>query len=152
MNNKYAIKRSNWSEKVILTLVLLCTIGLFSTVQAQQTVVENPMLPSVPVRYGNYSNSVNPVPSATVITSTSHVKTPAKKSQSTKKDLNTSIVNINSASETELVALPGIGPSKARAIAQYRQQQGNFKSVDDLQKVKGIGPATLEKLRSHLTL
>jgi competence protein ComEA len=51
-----------------------------------------------------------------------------------------------------LVALPGIGPSKAHAIVEYRQSQGGFKSIDDLQKVKGIGSATLEKLRTRVTL
>ncbi|ELK92042.1 competence ComEA helix-hairpin-helix repeat region domain protein [Neisseria meningitidis M7124] len=56
-------------------------------------------------------------------------------------------VNINAASQQELEALPGIGPAKAKAIAEYRAQNGAFKSVDDLTKVKGIGPAVLAKLK-----
>ena len=49
------------------------------------------------------------------------------------------LVNINTADETQLTALQGIGPTKAKAITQYRQEHGPFKSVDDLKKVSGIG-------------
>jgi competence protein ComEA len=61
-------------------------------------------------------------------------------------------VNINTASEGELTALSGIGPSKAKAIVEYRKANGNFKTVEDIQKVKGIGPATYESLKSQLTV
>jgi competence protein ComEA len=61
-------------------------------------------------------------------------------------------VNINTATKDELVALPGIGPVKAQAILDYRKQNGSFKSVDDLQQVKGIGAKRLEKLRAELTV
>ncbi|MBC7750891.1 MAG: helix-hairpin-helix domain-containing protein [Candidatus Saccharibacteria bacterium] len=106
------------------------------------------MLSSTSVRYGGYSNSDSRVQTQPVTTPT----TQTKSSPSKKKEASMGTVNINSASETELVALPGIGPSKAKAITEYRQQQGGFKSIDDLQQVKGIGPATLEKLRAHVTL
>ncbi|EOG0266176.1 helix-hairpin-helix domain-containing protein, partial [Neisseria gonorrhoeae] len=61
-------------------------------------------------------------------------------------------VNINAASQQELEALPGIGPAKAKAIAEYRAQNGAFKSVDDLIKVKGIGPAVLAKLKDQASV
>lgn len=156
MHKKQAVKGSNFSKKVILSTIFIISLGFLSTVQAQQSVsriVENPMLSSSPVRYGSYSSSVNSssvshVQSRLVTTAT----TPVKTSRNTKKEASAVTVNINSASETELVALPGIGPAKARAITEYRQQQGGFKSIDDLQQVKGIGPATLTKLRAHVTL
>lgn len=58
-------------------------------------------------------------------------------------------VNVNTAPSGELESLPGIGPSKAAAIIQYRTDNGAFSSVDDLQKVPGIGAKTVESLRSE---
>ena len=59
-------------------------------------------------------------------------------------------VNINRAIEGELVSLNGIGSSKAQAIILYREMFGDFKTVDELAKVKGIGVKTIEKNRSRL--
>lgn len=61
-------------------------------------------------------------------------------------------VNINTATPAELEALPGIGPAKAKAIAQYRQEHGAFKSVEELKNVKGIGDAVLAKLKNEATV
>ncbi len=59
-------------------------------------------------------------------------------------------VNINRASEGELTSLNGIGSSKAQAIILYREMFGDFKNVDELAKVKGIGAKTIEKNRARL--
>ncbi|MGP4118830.1 ComEA family DNA-binding protein [Psychrobacter aquimaris] len=59
-------------------------------------------------------------------------------------------ININRASEGELVSLNGIGSSKAQAIILYREMFGDFKTVDELAKVKGIGVKTVEKNRGRL--
>jgi competence protein ComEA len=61
-------------------------------------------------------------------------------------------VDINSATAEELETLPGIGASKAAAIVEYRTQNGPFTSVDQLDDVSGIGPSTLEALRSEVIL
>lgn len=61
-------------------------------------------------------------------------------------------VNINTADEKELASLPGIGPTKAAAIVDYRTEYGSFKIPDDFKKVKGIGRKTLEKLRDQITV
>jgi competence protein ComEA len=62
------------------------------------------------------------------------------------------LVNINTADEPTLETLNGVGPSLATAIIQYRMEHGPFTSVDQLDQVSGIGPATLEKLRPQVTV
>ncbi len=52
-------------------------------------------------------------------------------------------IRINTASEQELQQLPGVGPVLAREIIAYRQQHGRFRSLSDLDKVKGVGPTRL---------
>lgn len=61
-------------------------------------------------------------------------------------------ININTASAAELMALDGIGEVKAAAIVEYRREHGEFRSVDELLNVKGIGEKTLEKNRSRITV
>lgn len=61
-------------------------------------------------------------------------------------------IALNSASAKELELLPGIGPSLAARILEYRQGHGPFKSLEELQNVKGIGPKTLEKMKPYLRL
>jgi competence ComEA-like helix-hairpin-helix protein len=61
-------------------------------------------------------------------------------------------VNVNTASVEELQRLPGVGESRAQALVEARTRRGGFKSVDELVEVKGIGAASLEKLRPHVTL
>jgi len=60
-------------------------------------------------------------------------------------------IDINSATQVELESLPGIGPKTAQAIIAYREENGFFKTVEDLIKVPNIGPVTLSKLRDLVT-
>jgi len=62
------------------------------------------------------------------------------------------IININTADKNELTKITGIGPSKAEKIIAFREQNGNFKSKEDLLQVKGIGKKTLEKMSDQITL
>ena len=61
-------------------------------------------------------------------------------------------VNINTASASELDALPGIGPVLAQRIIDRRTEQGPFTSVEELLEVDGIGQATLDGLREFITV
>jgi len=57
-------------------------------------------------------------------------------------------LDINAASADQLQTLPGLGPSKAAAIVEYRSANGAFTKLDDLLSVRGIGPATVDSLRN----
>lgn len=61
-------------------------------------------------------------------------------------------ISINTATADELDLLPGIGPSYAKAIIDYRTKNGPFVRLEDIQQVKGIGPKTFEKLKDRITL
>ncbi|HEX4979966.1 MAG TPA: helix-hairpin-helix domain-containing protein [Acidimicrobiales bacterium] len=60
------------------------------------------------------------------------------------------VVDLNAATLADLDALPGVGPSTAQAILDYRKERGRFASVDELLEVRGIGEAKLEALRSRV--
>lgn len=61
-------------------------------------------------------------------------------------------VNINTATKEELTTLKGVGEKKAQAIIDYRKKNGDFKSVDDLEKVEGIGPGAMKQLRAQISV
>lgn len=62
------------------------------------------------------------------------------------------LVNINTASESELDELPGVGPAIAARIVEHRTTNGPFSNIEQLQDVKGIGPAIFEKLRERISI
>jgi competence protein ComEA len=61
-------------------------------------------------------------------------------------------VNINTASQAELEGLPRIGPKIAEQIIQYRTQNGNFKKIEEIMKVKGIGEKLFNQLKDLITV
>lgn len=62
------------------------------------------------------------------------------------------IININSADEMTLMTLPGIGPSKAKAIVAYREEKGHFKTIEELKEVSGIGDSTFDSLKDFISI
>lgn len=59
-------------------------------------------------------------------------------------------INVNTADAELLTELPGIGPSRAQAIVEDREANGNFESADDLTRVSGIGAATVDNFRDQI--
>lgn len=82
--------------------------------------------------------------------------TGGKESKSSKESIKkadlTTKVNLNTATLEQLCTLVGIGPAKAQAILDYRAENGSFTAIEDIQKVKGIGPATFAKNKDRLEI
>ena len=72
----------------------------------------------------------------------------SEESGETLSSIDNLVININTAHETELEELPGIGPSLASRIIEYRNQNGNFKDIADIKNVTGIGDSKFEKIKS----
>lgn len=61
-------------------------------------------------------------------------------------------INLNRATKTELMTLPKIGAVTAERIIAYREEHGGFKSIEELQNVKGIGPKTFDLIKGEITV
>jgi competence protein ComEA len=66
--------------------------------------------------------------------------------------ITTELININTASLAELDTLPGIGPTTAQKIIDYRTQNGPFINAEDIVNVSGIGPGTYERIKDLITV
>ena len=128
----------NRNEQIIL--LLLCAILLVGVVISY---LDNKNPDSIP----NFEVKKNAVT----------VPSPAKKTEApqTTQDLpqmTQGSLDINRATAKDFERLPGIGPQISARIVAYREQNGAFKSIDDITKVRGIGPKTLERLRPYLVV
>ena len=72
--------------------------------------------------------------------------------RSAAKPASTAIVNLNTASATDLEGLPGIGAKTAARIVEYRQKNGPFKKVEELMNVRGVGEKNFLKLKPQITV
>ncbi|HIF83516.1 MAG TPA: helix-hairpin-helix domain-containing protein [Candidatus Marinimicrobia bacterium] len=61
-------------------------------------------------------------------------------------------VNINTSNKADMMTIPGIGPVTAERIILHREDHGLFNSVEELLNVKGLGPKTLEKIRTYIKI
>ncbi len=85
---------------------------------------------------------INP---AETVTDGEEIYIPAKSRDITDK------ININTATEKQLDSLPGIGPGTAKRIIEYREKHGDFKYIDELMNVKGIGEKTFDEIKVYIT-
>lgn len=65
-------------------------------------------------------------------------------------DAPSGVVNVNTATAEQLALLPGVGPAVAGRIVEHRQKNGNFKAIEDLMLVKGIGEKSFEKMKPYV--
>lgn len=73
-------------------------------------------------------------------------------SESTSYNKEGTKVNINTANQSELDSLPGIGPALAQRIIDFREENGNFNSIEDIQNVKGIGDSKYEDIKDKIVV
>ena len=77
----------------------------------------------------------------------------SEKNESDEKiESSSNLININTASVVELMSLDGIGESKAKAIIEYRDTNGDFKNILDIKNVSGIGESIYEKIKDYITV
>jgi competence protein ComEA len=154
------IAANRWAKPLVrllsiaIALVVLVAIGSSaraipsasrSNGVAQIIAPESPSASSAPVAAPPAPPTVTSLPT-TVVTATAPGADRAKRA--TVDDP----VILNSASLDDLERLPGIGPKRAAAILELRQKLGRFRQVEDLMRVKGVGRATLKKLRPIIRL
>ncbi len=84
-----------------------------------------------------------------IIIFSSHSPTPGIKAFSDTK-ASAYLININTADASELATLDGIGPVTAERIIEYREKNGNFESIEDLDNVSGIGNSIITKIRDYI--
>jgi competence protein ComEA len=77
---------------------------------------------------------------------------PAKTPKPAVAAASTQVINLNTANAIQIATLPGIGPKAADLIVQYRQKNGNFKKVEEIMNVRGIGEKTFLKIKSRITV
>lgn len=76
----------------------------------------------------------------------------APSSSDSKSSNSGDLININTADQKELEKIKGVGPAIAGRIIEYRENNGAFKSIDDIKKVRGIGEKTFEKMKDQITV
>ena len=82
------------------------------------------------------------------------INTSTSKNTGVSKNTNTQSnkININTATQTELEELPGIGPSIALKIIKYRDENGKFKTIEDIKKVSGVGDSKYAKIKDIISI
>lgn len=137
----------SWS--ILLNLVLISSLcsaqqydQSYGKWKAQQEAIDQKLKGSDP----NYYLS------KPALSSASNSQVSSSKSKITSGGTQAAKIRLNSANVQDLQQLNGVGEKKALAIIEYREQHGKFKTIDELQNVKGIGPKLIEKNKARLSL
>ena len=126
-----------------VNLVYILQDGMKINIPNQNDLKNNENFEYITMSSGDEKNDANINNSAS--------NTSSEKSSSNKESaFKISVVNINTATQTELETLPGIGPSLALKIINYRKENGKFSSIEDIKNVSGIGDAKFENIKNYI--
>ena len=126
-----------------VNLVYILQDGMKINIPNQNDLKNNENFEYITMSSGDDKNDANINNSAS--------NTSSEKSSSNKESaFKISVVNINTATQTELETLPGIGPSLALKIINYRKENGKFSSIEDIKNVSGIGDAKFENIKNYI--
>lgn len=110
--------------------------------------LEDGMKIHIPTKQEKKIENENAINKSEYITNSSGISINGEKSE----EKETSKININTATQTQLESLPGVGPSTAQKILAYRKEKGKFSKIEDIKQVKGIGEAKFEKIKEYITV
>lgn len=143
----------NLSKKVFDEMVIIIyskkEVGNYNEVKQEEIKKEENCKNNQEIKNDACIESKNKTTSTVTITE-DRVK--EETNSSNKTELQPNSININTASQSELTKLPGIGDSKALKIINYRTEVGLFKTIEELKNVKGIGNSIFEKIKSYITV
>lgn len=89
---------------------------------------------------------------AGVSTNNESSKPSVSSNESAQSNQLSALININTANSSQLDSLPGVGPTRAQAIIDYRNTNGLFQKPEDIMKVSGIGQVTYDKMKDQITI
>ena len=121
-----------------INLVYMLQDGMKVNIPSSKELNDNPNFEYITMGSGDEKNDNNDL---------NALETTNNKSESAFKISN---VNINTATQTELETLPGIGPSLALKIINYRKENGKFKSIEELKNVSGIGDNKYDEIKKYI--
>ena len=104
-------------------------------------------IPTIKEKEENKENS-----SKQYITSSSGLVEDKTVDNSNTKENKSEKININTANQEQLETLPGIGPATATKIINYREENGKFKTIEDIKQISGIGDNKFEKIKNNITV
>ena len=131
----------------ILQDVLLLAGGFSADAYQDVVNLAQPLADGMQVHVPSQSETVNTVPVVTTPPLVLNLESGGGSAANA-----TGLVNLNLASKVELESLPGVGPSTAQKILDYREDNGPFASVEDVMNVSGIGPAKFESMAEFVTV
>ena len=148
-STKYLNLSKQVSNEMVINIFTTSEIKALNVTSDKECVTTTPEIndcSSATVIESNNNTSSNNGSSSDNVTSSSEAKTDTTTQPTTSK------VNINTASLNELMGISGIGEAKAKAIIEYRNTKGKFKTIEDIKNVSGIGEALYEKIKNSITI